>query len=256
MFLEDNFQKFIERIVKVLYPENLNCVICNMPISRKNKYSICHTCREKMIFIHEACGKCGKPKLNLSIDENNYYKDCGYCKGKSFIFDRNISFIEYNQISKKMVFSLKYSGKTYLAKIIAQIIYDSMLKYNSEELDKADLIMYVPLSKERKRDRGFNQSEKIALYLSFLTGIKISSAVYRSKNTKKLHKMMASNRKKELLGAFSIKEGEESLEGKNILIVDDIFTTGATINEISKELKLRGVNRIVALTFLTGRYNS
>ena len=117
--------------------------------------------------------------------------------------------------------------------------------------------MYVPLSKEREKERGFNQAEKIAFYLSEITGIKINSSIHRIKDTKKLHKIKSDGRKKELLGAFSINESEkEELEGKNIILIDDIFTTGSTINEISKVLRLCNVDRIVSLTLLTGKYNA
>ncbi len=254
--MKEKIFKLVEKIMNFIYPENLNCIICNMPISRKNKYSLCITCREKLIFIQESCIKCGKPILNSNVQEDYCGKKCGYCVDKNFIFDRNISFIEYNSFSKKIVFSLKYSRQTYISRIIANIIYDEMMKHSAEEFKVADFIMYVPLSNERESRRGFNQAEKIAYYLSVLTNIKISDALLRKKNTRRLHKMRSSKRKKEITGVFSIKKNKtENIEGKNIILIDDIFTTGSTVNEISKELKLHGANRVVSLTFLTGRYD-
>lgn len=253
--MKEKIFDIVEKIISIIYPNNLNCIICNMPISRNNKYSLCRTCREKLIFIQESCVRCGKPRLNSSSIEEGDEKSCRYCSNKNFVFDRNISFIEYDSFSKKIVFSLKYNRQTYISKIIARIIYDEVMKYNADEFKTADLIMYVPLSNERENKRGFNQAEKIAYYLSVLTKIEISDALYRKKNTKRLHKMKSKNRKKEIAGVFSIKEGYESIEGKNIILLDDIFTTGSTVNEISKELKLYGVNRVVSLTFLTGKYD-
>ncbi len=244
----------IDKILDFLYPQNLNCIVCQMPISRNNKYSLCRNCRDKLIFIHESCGKCGKPKEKFLLEEENSEVNCGYCKDKKFFFERNISFLEYDEVSKKLVFDLKYRRKTYLAKIIAEIMYEEMMIYNPDEFERADYIMYVPLSKKRKKERGFNQAEKIAYYLSKLSKIEINHSLYRKKNTEKLYKMKSEKRKKEIIGAFALKEDNKSIQGKNIILIDDIFTTGTTVNEISKVLKISGVEKIVSLTFLTGRY--
>lgn len=253
--VENVKKNFIEYIYNMIFPKNLNCIICNMPISRNNKYSLCKKCAQSMNFISDSCVICGKPHINFNLDEEIYTQNCPYCKGKRFLFDRNISFIEYDEVSKNIVFDLKYRGKTYLAKIIAQIMFDGIKKISQEDLNSADYIMYVPLSKKRYEERGFNQSEKIAYYLSKLSGIEKIDGIKRIKNTKKLHKIKSDERKKELSKAFLIEEiFKEKLCGKDVIIVDDIFTTGSTVDEISKELKLCGVERVVVLTLLTGKY--
>lgn len=256
MISEKNIKQISNIILKLIYPDNLNCIICNMPISRKNKYSICRPCMEKIMFIHESCVKCGKPTDKNDEENKKYSEACGYCKDKRFLFDRNISFLEYGDISKKIVFKLKYYNKTYIAKIAAEIIYDSMKKYEREELEMADFITFVPLSEKRIRIRGFNQAEKIAYYLSLLTDIEEKNILKRNRDTKKLYGIKSSGRKKELAGAFSIIDSEkENIYGKRIIVVDDIFTTGATMDEIAKTLKLCGVKRVVSLTLLTGKYD-
>ena len=254
VFLEI-MKKVTEVLVGIFFPANLNCIMCDMPISRKNRYSLCSRCADEMNFIQDACVICGKPILNLSLDEENYTQCCPYCKGKKFLFDRNISFIEYDEVSKNLIFNLKYRGKTYLSKIIAEIMYDRIQALNPEEFEKADFIMYVPLARQRQKERGFNQSEKIAEHLSRISEISLNRGIIRKRNTKKLHHIKSDGRKKELSGAFSIVEGEkENICGKNVILVDDIFTTGSTVNEISKELRLCGVERITVLTLLTGKY--
>lgn len=248
-------EKIWKKILDIIYPQNLNCIFCDMPISRNNRYSICRTCLEKIIFIHNSCEYCGKPLINTSLEVDKSVEKCPYCVDKRFLFDRNISFIEYGDLSKKMVFKLKYSDKTYMAKIIAEIMADSLLNINPNLLGRMDILTYVPLSQKRMESRGFNQAQKIAKYLAGLIGLPLFDLVERTKNTEKLHGLSSRERRRALKNAFTIrKEVRDLIVGKNILIVDDVFTTGATIDEIAKVLKLAGVGQVVSLTFLTGKY--
>lgn len=248
--------KVAEKIIETIYPKNLNCIICSMPISRENKYSMCKTCFDEIIFIKDSCEKCGKAIINTNLDEEVYLKDCPYCRNKNFLFDRNISILEYGEVSKKLVFFLKYGKKTYLSKIIAEMIFDSLSNSNKlEELIGVDYITYVPLSKKRLKKRGFNQSQKLAIYFSNKMGIECVDMLIRNKDTKKLHQLNYKERKKELKNVFSVdKKFKGEIESKNILLIDDIFTTASTVDEISKVLKLNGADKVISLTFLTGKY--
>lgn len=251
-----NLVKAIEKIIEIVYPKNLNCIFCNMPISRDNKYSMCKGCFEEIIFIKNGCEKCGKAKINVNLDEDIYIENCSYCKNRKFLFDRNISILEYGELSRKLVFSLKYGKKTYISKIMAEIMTDSLYELDKvQDIEEVDYIIYVPLNKKRLRQRGFNQSQKLAMYFSDFMGIECVDMLIRNKNTKKLHKLNYKNRKKELRNVFSVDENfVNKIEGKNIILIDDIFTTGSTVDEISKLLKLNGANSVISLTFLTGKY--
>lgn len=248
-----NIVKFFDLILDILYPSNINCFLCEMPISRKNKYSMCRKCFEELIFINNSCEVCGKPIISKNLEKSLYINNCEFCKDKSFLFDRNISFIEYGKLSSEIVFRYKYGNKTYIAREISKIMCDIIEEKYKNILINADYITYVPLSKKRFKERGFNQSEKIASYICKYFSLKLSHIVERSKDTKKLFGLNYNERKKELKNSFCINdEFKDDLNGKNIVIIDDIFTTGTTINEISKILKLKGVNSIVSMTFLTG----
>ncbi len=239
--------------MRIVFPQNLNCTVCDMPISRKNKYGLCRFCYENMIIINKPCEVCGKPIINLALEENSF--DCGFCSGKKFLFDRNISFVEYGNISKELVFKLKYSSKTYIAKTVSEIMYDQIKNEYEEELKDFDFITYVPLGRKREKERGFNQSKKIAEYLSEKVSIQSIGMLRRTKNTKKMHLLGYDDRKRELKNAFEILEDKkECVEGRKILVVDDIFTSGATIDEIAKVLKIAGAENVTSLTFLTGKY--
>ena len=124
-----------------------------------------------------------------------------------------------------------------------------------EKLDleniKFDYILFVPLHKKRLRQRGFNQAEKIAMDLSKIVDIPTVDNISRKYNTKRLYKLGKEERINELKNAFMIKNNIIDLKNKNVLLVDDIFTTGSTVNEISKILKINGVNKVFVSTFLT-----
>lgn len=229
-----------------IYPENISCIICDKPIKKLNTYSLCKDCFSELHFILDGCIKCGKPITNYSLEEQ-LVEGCSYCLKKGFYFDKVISCIEYNNTSKKIIFKLKYTNKTYMSRYIASIMKE---KLDIESI-KFDYILFVPIHKKRLRKRGFNQAEKIAKYLGNLTEKEIVDCISRKNNTKMLHKLNKEERVKELKNVFKAKPMISKIRNKSILLVDDIFTTGSTVNEISKLLKLSGVNKVYVMTFLT-----
>ena len=228
--IQNIFLNLITNLINVfldfLYPENISCILCDCSISKNTTYSMCKDCFSNINFILDGCS---------------------YCLNKSFYFDKVISCVEYTEISKKIVFGLKYNNKTYLSKYIATIMKE---KLDLENI-KFDYILFVPLHKKRLRQRGFNQAEKIAMDLSKIVDIPTVDNISRKYNTKRLYKLGKEERINELKNAFVIKENIIDLKNKNVLLVDDIFTTGSTVNEISKILKINGVNKVFVSTFLT-----
>lgn len=130
-------------------------------------------------------------------------------------------------------------------------IVEIMIDKLSIENINFDYILYVPLHKKRERKRGFNQSKIIANQLGKELGIEVLDILERSKNTRRLFELDEKERKQELKNVFKISKDIENYTNKNILLIDDIFTTGSTVNEISKLLKLNGINEVYIFTFLT-----
>lgn len=238
---DDEEDKLTEEDIKEIED---NCIILtgnseskgavNLEIDDDEEYIL-----EKFKDYREGYGKIEEKKIE--------YARCKFCENKNFYFDRAISCIEYCDKSKVLVLSLKYYGNTYMSRYIAQVMKD---KLDFEQLS-VDYIIPVPLHKKRMRTRGFNQAEKIARYLSDYTEIPVIDCVERNRNTKRLYALNKFQREKELKNAFEVKEGSEEIKGKIVLLIDDIFTTGTTVNEISKKLKIYGVDEIIVLTFLT-----
>ena len=236
----------LDLVLDFIYPENISCILCNKPIKKINTYSLCKDCFKELNFIQDGCIKCGKPIIYHSLEKLDIC-GCSYCFNKSFYFDKAISCIEYSDISKSMILGFKYKNKTYMAKYISNIMKE---KLDLENI-KFDYITFVPLHKKRMRKRGFNQSEKIAKELGEMIDIPILDCIYRKSNTNRLYNLNRIERKIELKNAFLVKENINYANGKNILLIDDIFTTGSTVNEISKLLKLNNVNKIFVMTLLT-----
>ena len=243
---DDEEDKFTDEDIKEIED---NCIILTGNSESKNAvnlniYDDEEYILEKFEEYKEGYGVNKNKDLSSSKVE---YSRCKFCENKNFYFDRAISCIEYCDKSKVLVLSLKYYGNTYMSRYIAQVMRD---KLEFEQIS-ADYVIPVPLHKKRMRTRGFNQAEKIASYLSDYTKIPIIDCIKRNRNTKRLYALNKFQREKELKNAFEVKDGSEEIIGKKIILVDDIFTTGTTVNEISKKLKIYGVDEIIVLTFLT-----
>ena len=212
--IQNIFLNLITNLINVfldfLYPENISCILCDCSISKNTTYSMCKDCFSNINFILDGCIKCGKPIINYSLEEQSI-DGCSYCLNKSFYFDKVISCVEYTEISKKIVFGLKYNNKTYLSKYIATIMKE---KLDLENI-KFDYILFVPLHKKRLRQRGFNQAEKIAMDLSKIVDIPTVDNISRKYNTKRLYKLGKEERINELKNAFVIKENIIDLKNKN-----------------------------------------
>lgn len=259
------FYDLVDYILNIILPENLNCFLCDLPISKSNSYSICKSCFCKLNYIENGCKICGKPIKSGNAEYSSRYSDdgeydearqgCDFCRKKSFLFDRNISILEYNETSSRIVFKYKYGKRTFLARVISDMMCDILDKKYSDVLANADFVTFVPLSKKRTKERGFNQSEKLAKYICKRYNLEAVELIKRVKNTKKLYGLNSADRKKVLKNAFVINpDYRNKLNGKKVVIIDDIFTSGSTVNEISKVLRLNGVFEIVSITFLTGEY--
>jgi ComF family protein len=140
----------------------------------------------------------------------------------------------------------KYEGKTHLTPFFAEWMAEGLNR--CWELNSLDLLIPVPLHPQRLRERGFNQALLLAKELSRRTGIPSSHAILKKKKpTLPQVNLSGAEREKGLKGTFHVIEKKELL-GKSVLLVDDVYTTGATVNECSKVLLSGGAERVDVLT--------
>lgn len=191
--------------------------------------------------------KCGKV-----IGVNNPSETCFNCRENCHSFDRGYTCAEYGMYEKTIVFALKYSRKTHLANIIAEIMHDRLASVLMEEYP--DMIIPVPMHIAKERKRGFNQAALIARRLAQLEKLAYrEDIVKRVHDTTAMKALSAEERLNNVKSAFCLFDGASNkIKGKNILIVDDIYTTGATMDAISRVLKAGGASRVEIISFAAG----
>lgn len=144
-----------------------------------------------------------------------------------------------------LVHELKYQGRKKLAPLLGDALTSLMM--TDGLLKHADLLVPIPLHPARMRERGYNQSELLAKRVSQLTGIAISGALRRVKNTKTQARIVdEAARTRNLKGAFAVRP-DAALHDKQVILIDDVTTTGATLNAAAQVLKQAGVGAVYAL---------
>ncbi len=228
--------RFVSKILDLLYPKR--CIFCEDILESENTSFFCDKCFKKAKYIaYNRCDKCGK-----SLEKD--YKLCDDCKHILHFYNEGRSILSYSEDVKDVVIGLKQGEKLGLVYSLASIMSDFFKKEISWEVD---VVSAVPMHFKDLEQRGFNQSELIAKEFSKKTGIifnkDILIKVKRTQNQKSLDR---NNRLKNLVDAFVANK----IDGiDNILLIDDVYTTGATIDSCSKALIDAGYNKIYFLTF-------
>ena len=212
-------KKIVRSLLNFVFPPS--CVGC-----AKHGTALCAKCLSKI------------PLADISVDKNIYpvfsYKD---------------------PTIKQAIWELKYGNNKVVARPLARVLYDKILE-EMQELETFQgfikpLIVPIPLSRKRQRKRGYNQSELLCKELSFIDPLSFklcTNVLYKSLDTKQQTKTISkSERKNNLRGCFAIKH-QEKIVDRNIILIDDIVTTGATLSEAKKVLRRSGAKKIVAFT--------
>lgn len=149
----------------------------------------------------------------------------------------------YGGVLKKLILNLKYHKSFIAGKVLAHLLCQIII----EKKLSIDCICYVPISKDSLKKRGFNQCSVLAKNISSILDIPVIDCLVKVKETKEQKLLGKEERMKNILDAFEIKN-KEKLFKKNILLIDDVYTTGATINECKKNIEKCNINKIYLLT--------
>ena len=226
------------RFSDLLYPRR--CAICDTVLGRKEEH-VCADCRNETDHCTDArCVVCGR----FTSGKDNII--CSECASFQHVFDQASAPFAYDGKIRDSLLRLKYGKRPEYSAFYSQQIFKG-----SERLIKtfnAKIITFVPAHASRLRDRGYDQALLIAKGLSGLTGIKLEKKLLkRKKKTRALASQSAEERKASLKGAFELT----GVPPKKVILVDDIFTTGATADEISRLLKVGGCREVLVLTAAT-----
>ena len=232
-------KRLFARIINDIFPENLTCIACSAEMDHDDKYCLCDMCKNKLEFIDgKECELCG---AKVFADT----RICTDCMANSRNIERNYSPLVYSGDVKRIVHAYKYLGAKYLSKPLGNILYDKYFKIR-DEVD-ADIIIPVPLNKNRERERGFNQATLMLKQFEKDKDKIDDNVLIRIKDTPQQMSLPKDKRRENVEGAFSVVD-ESSVKGANVLLVDDIYTTGATMDECARVLYNAGANSVRALT--------
>lgn len=227
-------------MLNILYPRR--CPVCHR-ILRDQKALVCPGCESVFRPITEDyCLKCGSPVK----PEEEYCRDCA---GKKRSFDEGRGIFFYDQKMRRSLIRYKYYGSREYADYYAV----SMYRYGRRNILrwKPDVIIPVPLHQRKLRMRGFNQSGLLAERLGTFLDIPVSEGTLRKiRGTRSQKKLDAAQRRKNLRQAF---RAERRLDGLTILLVDDVYTTGSTVEAAAACLKEAGAEKVCFLTLCMGR---
>ncbi len=221
----------LTHIADFLFPSK--CVNCEAPVSIANN-CLCKSCFNKISPINDGCGLCSG-----SIAGGK----CGICSERKFYISRNVTLSEYSGVMKNVIHSYKFNKKKRLHTHIAETALSELKKYNIQ----FDIITSVPMNRTKQWQRGFNQSELIAKFLSerldkpYLPLLKEKSRFKSQKTLGYRERFLNILDRYRILNTKKIKE-------KNIMLIDDVFTTGATINECARIIKSFGAEKVYSLT--------
>ena len=215
-----------KNFLNLIYP--IHCYACKIHLDPSNEAGICDFCRSRI-------RRNPRP----------------YCRGGKFHFARAYSACLYEDVLKELIHLFKYRGKIAIGRFLASLMID-FLKTDHGILNDIDLIAFVPLQNGRLRERGFNQSRILAFHISKEFGIALTDVLEKTRRTRHQNELSRIDRLSNLTGAFRVKKSARSLTGMKILLIDDVMTTGATLNECAKVLSEAGAKKVICFTLARG----
>lgn len=228
-------------LLDLLFPRR--CPVCDDITDRMGE-AVCRKCRDKIIYIKEpCCMKCGK---QLKRDEQEY---CGDCLKSRHYYIQGTALYDYGSMADS-IFRFKYAGRMEYSTFYGEELYRKKRDWLSSICP--DALVPVPAHASRKRKRGYNQAELLARELSKRSGIPVNARlIARTGKTAPLKGLSRAQRQNNLKRAFKIRQNDVKLN--TIVIVDDIYTTGSTIDAMAKAMQEAGIANIYFITLAIGR---
>lgn len=228
-------------LLDLFYPRI--CLGCNRSFPEEEGVHICRMCLESIEKKGERrCCKCG---LELGLGVYSSDKGCPECKKMNVRFEKGFFVSGYTGPLKELIIHYKYHKLEFLAKPLADLLINHLL--NEGIMSEIDVVVPVPLHWRKKLSRGFNQSELFAKRISRELHVPISVGnLSYCKNTLSQTQLSRTERAKNVSGAFKIRKPELFLK-KQILLIDDVLTTGITASECARTLEKAGAKKVFFL---------
>jgi competence protein ComFC len=227
-------------LFNLIFPDQ--CRLCEQPLKNLSRIPVCPSCLAlpAPLVPEFFCRACRTPFVDAyPLDE---YDLCTICRGSLVNFDTAYSFGSYEGPLRKLIQLFKYGKIESLARPLSRLLIRAL------PLDQRfDLVLAMPMHWRKRWERGFNQAELLAKPVARRSGLKLSRHLRRAKFTAPQAGLTEARRRQNLEGSFHVRRPHE-IQGKRLLLVDDVFTTGATLRTASAALKLAGAAHVTALT--------
>lgn len=237
--------KFIGYILDLLFPPR--CIFCNHIMSPGTILEVCGNCRQRLPFVRgKVCNVCGQP-----IGTHYGVECCSDCRNEPHYFVQGASALEYRGLVRKAVIRYKFRGKRRYAKTLGILISDRIKQMTNWPI--FDMIVYTPLYKRKQASRGFNQAALLAGTIAEQLHIALGREVLiKIKDTLPQSALDRSKRKQNIRNAIRI-DCNCMIAGMNVLLIDDVYTTGTTVDECCRVLMKAGAKAVYIATAAIGK---
>ena len=239
-----NSRKIIARglagLADLLYPPY--CISCDKGLLGQDNRLLCSDCMSRIVFLGDnSCWFCAAPQGKYAKRP----KKCSECQSRNYTFTRVTAVCSYSGVTKDLVHAFKFQNMKCVSALLVELLKSRFVKeYAGLHFDH---ILPVPLHPRKLKERGYNQSALLAQGLSEFTGYTYSPNILRRiRYTESQALLSAADRKENLNSAFSV---DGAMQNETILLVDDVLTTGSTMNECAQTLRTHGARRIYAIVF-------
>ena len=233
-------------LLDILYPRH--CFACDRSLHEEENSYICENCLEKIKESEvRRCAKCG---FGLGPGTISSDKGCPECENTNLRFEKSFFVSDNKGPLKNLIHQFKYHKHVCLIKPLGDLLIGFL---QQDIITEIDVVVPVPLHWKKKKERGFNQSELMAKKICKKLSLPISiNNLRRVKNTSSQTLLSRLQRQKNVNGAFKVKNPETFLK-KNVLLVDDVLTTGITASECARTLKNAGAKEVYLLALARSR---
>lgn len=235
----NKFNNLKDRILNAIYPNTIRCIFCGDELTKNNRNFTCENCYNSLPLISASCDRCGLPM------EDRFNGICPDCRRNNYFFNRAVSVFVYKDEVVNVVHKMKYNSVPDLADKLANFLVEAYARLDVN----ADIITFVPMHKEKQKARGYNQAELLAKFVAEKFKIPCLDLTYKIKDNPTQTALGFKERKENIKNVFEFNSVyKPDIKNKTILLIDDIFTTGATCNELTKIIKNAGAKDVFVLT--------
>lgn len=233
-------KRLLEQLLDIIYPPRCALCLASSQIANKAAIELCEACKNDLKIVTTACFQCGIP-----LQQTSSKQLCGECLKKSPSYEQVISVYHYQQPLIWLIQQMKFHKKTRIAHLLAQLMSRYIKQCIAGNLISIpDVIIPVPLHHKRQHQRHFNQAEELSKVISKALQKPIDTQyIERHLSSQQQSGLDAKQRKKNVKGIFKITN-RKNKQYQHAVIIDDVMSTGSTVNEVAKILKKSGIKKV------------